>query len=42
MDRKQEAVHEARICLRFDPNMGGAKRIIADAAAPLVERLENN
>ena len=23
MDRKQEAVHEARICLRFDPNMGG-------------------
>jgi O-antigen ligase/tetratricopeptide (TPR) repeat protein len=42
MDRKQEAAHEARICLRFDPSMGGAKRIIADAAAPLVERPESN
>lgn len=32
--RKQEAAHEASICLRFDPNMWGAKKIISDAAMP--------
>ena len=41
-DRKQEAVHEARICLRFNPNMGEARRIIMDSAAPLDVTSESN
>jgi tetratricopeptide (TPR) repeat protein len=41
-DRKQEAAHEARICLRFNPNMGEARRIIMDSAAPLDVASENN
>lgn len=32
MHRTNDAVHEARICLRFDPTMGTAKRIITGVA----------
>ena len=32
LGQKQAAVHEARICLRFSPNMGAARQIITDVA----------
>lgn len=37
-NRKDEAAQQARICLRFDPNFWGAKRIIGDAATAGVSR----